>query len=133
MRSPGSASWRSAHDRAVSIRLRYAVRGYRPAGLRADLCRPDQGRDARAAAQHGDSCGGDCQRYPAGVRTGRRGAAQDARHQSHAFRIAGGIMLFIIALEMVFEKRQERREDRANKIMETPRSRTFRSFRWACR
>lgn len=38
----------------------------------------------------------------------------------NAFRIAGGIMLFIIALEMVFEKRQERREDRANKIMETP-------------
>jgi multiple antibiotic resistance protein len=30
-----------------------------------------------------------------------------------AFRIAGGIMLFLIALEMVFEKRQERRETRA--------------------
>jgi multiple antibiotic resistance protein len=30
-----------------------------------------------------------------------------------AFRIAGGIMLFLIALEMVFEKRQERRENRA--------------------
>ncbi|WP_423604569.1 MarC family protein [Sphingomonas sp. MS122] len=38
----------------------------------------------------------------------------------NAFRIAGGIMLFIIALEMVFEKRQERREDRAHKLMETP-------------
>ncbi|MCW4461567.1 MarC family protein [Sphingomonas sp. BT-65] len=38
----------------------------------------------------------------------------------NAFRIAGGIMLFLIALEMVFEKRQERREDRATKIMETP-------------
>ncbi|MCA1198081.1 MarC family protein [Sphingomonas sp. R647] len=37
-----------------------------------------------------------------------------------AFRIAGGIMLFIIALEMVFEKRQERREDRAEKVMQTP-------------
>jgi multiple antibiotic resistance protein len=34
----------------------------------------------------------------------------------HAFRIAGGIMLFLIALEMVFEKRTERREDRAEKI-----------------
>lgn len=33
-----------------------------------------------------------------------------------AFRIAGGIMLFLIALEMVFEKRTERREDRAEKI-----------------
>ncbi|HYZ49070.1 MAG TPA: MarC family protein [Sphingomonas sp.] len=30
-----------------------------------------------------------------------------------AFRIAGGIMLFLIALEMVFEKRQEKREHRA--------------------
>ncbi|WP_114520929.1 MarC family protein [Altererythrobacter sp. ZODW24] len=33
-----------------------------------------------------------------------------------AFRIAGGIMLFVIALEMVFEKRTERRENRAEKI-----------------
>ena len=37
-----------------------------------------------------------------------------------SFRIAGGIMLFLIALEMVFEKRTQRREDRAHKIMETP-------------
>lgn len=35
----------------------------------------------------------------------------------NAFRIAGGIMLFLIALEMVFEKRTERREDRAEKIL----------------
>lgn len=34
----------------------------------------------------------------------------------NAFRIAGGIMLFLIALEMVFEKRTERREDRAQKV-----------------
>ena len=33
-----------------------------------------------------------------------------------AFRIAGGIMLFLIALEMVFEKRTERRENRAQEI-----------------
>ena len=33
-----------------------------------------------------------------------------------AFRIAGGIMLFLIALEMVFEKRTQRRENRANEI-----------------
>lgn len=37
-----------------------------------------------------------------------------------AFRIAGGIMLFMIALEMVFEKRTQRREDRAEKILEDP-------------
>ena len=37
-----------------------------------------------------------------------------------AFRLAGGIMLFIIALEMVFEKRTERREERAREIEGTP-------------
>lgn len=37
-----------------------------------------------------------------------------------AFRLAGGIMLFIIALEMVFEKRTERREARAQEIEGTP-------------
>jgi multiple antibiotic resistance protein len=33
-----------------------------------------------------------------------------------AFRFAGGIMVFLIALEMVFEKRTERREERAEEI-----------------
>lgn len=33
-----------------------------------------------------------------------------------AFRIAGGIMLFLIALEMVFEKRTQRREERAEAV-----------------
>ena len=37
-----------------------------------------------------------------------------------AFRLAGGIMLFIIALEMVFEKRTERRDARAEEIIGTP-------------
>jgi multiple antibiotic resistance protein len=37
-----------------------------------------------------------------------------------SFRLAGGIMLFIIAMDMVFEKRTQRREDRAHKIAETP-------------
>jgi multiple antibiotic resistance protein len=37
-----------------------------------------------------------------------------------SFRIAGGIMLFIIAIDMVFEKRTERREQRAEKIIGTP-------------
>lgn len=35
-----------------------------------------------------------------------------------ALRIAGGIMLFIIGLNMVFEKRTETREDRADEILE---------------
>ena len=35
----------------------------------------------------------------------------------NSFRIAGGIMLFVIALDMVFEKRTQRREERADKIM----------------
>lgn len=37
-----------------------------------------------------------------------------------AFRIAGGIMLFFIAMDMVFEKRTQRREDRVQKVKETP-------------
>ena len=37
-----------------------------------------------------------------------------------SFRIAGGIMLFLIALEMVFERRTERREDRAAKVAAEP-------------
>src|SRR5690606_6065755 len=37
-----------------------------------------------------------------------------------SFRIAGGIMLFMIAMDMVFEKRTERRESRAQKVAETP-------------
>lgn len=37
-----------------------------------------------------------------------------------SFRIAGGIMLFLIALEMVFEKRTQRREERAQKINDMP-------------
>ncbi|NNC48880.1 MAG: MarC family protein [Sphingomonas sp.] len=37
-----------------------------------------------------------------------------------AFRIAGGIMLFMIALDMVFEKRTERRENRAQELEGTP-------------
>ena len=37
-----------------------------------------------------------------------------------SFRIAGGIMLFIIALDMVFERRTQRRESRAQSIEGTP-------------
>ena len=37
-----------------------------------------------------------------------------------SFRIAGGIMLFFIALDMVFERRTERREKRAEAIERTP-------------
>ena len=40
--------------------------------------------------------------------------------QLDAFRIAGGIMLFLIALDMVFEKRTARREQRAEKLRATP-------------
>jgi multiple antibiotic resistance protein len=37
-----------------------------------------------------------------------------------SFRIAGGIMLFFIAVDMVFERRTERREKRAEAIERTP-------------
>ena len=38
----------------------------------------------------------------------------------NSFRIAGGFMLFWIAFEMVFEKRTQRREERAEKVAATP-------------
>jgi len=37
-----------------------------------------------------------------------------------SFRIAGGVMLFMIALDMVFERRTKRREERAESIEGTP-------------
>src|SRR3982751_1006323 len=37
-----------------------------------------------------------------------------------SFRIAGGIMLFFIAIDMVFERRTERRERRAHAFDQTP-------------
>jgi multiple antibiotic resistance protein len=37
-----------------------------------------------------------------------------------SFRIAGGIMLFFIAVDMVFERRTQRREERAHSIEGTP-------------
>ncbi len=39
-----------------------------------------------------------------------------------SFRIAGGIMLFMIALDMVFERRTQRREERAQSIEGTPQA-----------
>ncbi len=43
----------------------------------------------------------------------------EAMHISlDAFRMAGGALLFLIALDMVFEKRTERRETRAEEVLE---------------
>ena len=36
----------------------------------------------------------------------------------NSFRIAGGLLLFLIAIDMVFEKRTERRENRAEEVVE---------------
>jgi multiple antibiotic resistance protein len=38
----------------------------------------------------------------------------------NSFRLAGGIMLFVIAMDMVFEKRTQRREARAEAVKLTP-------------
>lgn len=40
--------------------------------------------------------------------------------QLDSFRIAGGLMLFWIAFEMVFEKRTQRREERAERVAADP-------------
>jgi len=43
----------------------------------------------------------------------------DALHVGlDAFRLAGGVLLFLIALDMIFEKRSERREERAETVKE---------------
>ena len=45
-----------------------------------------------------------------------------------SFRIAGGIMLFMIALDMVFERRTQRREERAQSIEGTPEAQDISVF-----
>jgi len=40
--------------------------------------------------------------------------------EMNSFRIAGGLMLFLIALDMVFEKRTQRREERVEKVLHEP-------------
>jgi multiple antibiotic resistance protein len=45
----------------------------------------------------------------------------DALHiELDSFRIAGGLMLFLIALDMVLEKRTQRREQRVEQVKATP-------------
>ena len=46
----------------------------------------------------------------ASVRDRRRDDPVGLRHHLPAFRVAGGLLLFFIAFEMVFEKRQDRKE-----------------------
>src|SRR5690606_22435572 len=107
-------------DRVVPLGLHHAVRGDRSARLRADLRRPHARSVRGGKARNGDP------RLPDRgtillifALFGERLLA--ALHiELDAFRTAGGIMLFLIALDMVFEKRTGRREARAEKVRETP-------------
>ena len=47
-----------------------------------------------------------------------------------AFRVAGGFLLFFIAFEMVFERRQDRKEKIADVAITKDRSTTSPPFRW---
>ncbi len=54
-----------------------------------------------------------------------------------AFRIAGGILLFLTALDMLFQRRQARRADRRGARTMPPKARPNirmirQSFRWRC-
>lgn len=46
----------------------------------------------------------------------------------HAFRIAGGLLLFWIAFEMVFEKRQERHEKSAQRVLDAHEIKSLSAF-----
>lgn len=50
-----------------------------------------------------------------------------------AFRIAGGLLLFWIAFEMVFEKRQDRKEKTAEVAITRDHIHNISVFRWHCR
>ena len=113
--------WTQRYDRAVHHRLHHAGRNHRSAWMCADLRVADR-RDGRGASPANG--------HPLG--SGRLVASciffallgepllRTLGISLSAFRLAGGIMLFIIALEMVFEKRTERREERAEEIKGTP-------------
>jgi multiple antibiotic resistance protein len=103
---------RSSHDRPFHIGLRDAFRRHRSARLRAHLRQPDDGSPIRATLIAGFIL----------IFFAMFGEAllSFLHIDLDSFRIAGGVMLFIIAIDMVFEKRTERREQRAEKLMATP-------------
>ena len=82
------------------------------------------GASAAAAPRDGDPRGGDRGgRSCWSSRCSARSCSARCTSSLDSFRIAGGIMLFLIALDMVFEKRTERREERAEKVARDARGR----------
>jgi hypothetical protein len=96
--------------------LRHDHRDVRPAGTGRDLSRPDDGHEPQSTpagchARHGD-------RLPASslfLPSQAPAFSTYLASRSGAFRIAGGLLLFWIAFEMIFEKRHERQEKSAER------------------
>ena len=112
-------------------RLRHALRHHRPDRPGAALRRADPGHGPprqreRVGAAGARSSPSRCS--PPSACSARR-LLTAIGISMPAFRISGGLLLFLTALDMLFERRTDRRERRAT----DERRPTPRSFRWRCR
>ena len=120
----------AADARRARPGLRDALRHHRPDRARAALHRADprhDGRGARRASGGGRSSSPSCILAAFGLFGERLLTAIGI--SIPAFRISGGLLLFLTALDMLFERRSDRRERKADEAAGPTR----RSSRWRCR